>query len=70
MPAISTLILVLGALLAVGNTVAQVRDNSRRIEAMEKRVDQINDRYTEILQRLARIEGKVDDRYTGAETRP
>lgn len=61
-PAITTAALVLGAALTTGGIINQVHDNTRRIELLEADGRQSDARYTEILQRLARIEGKFDDR--------
>lgn len=55
-PAISLLIVVVGALLATGGVIAQVRDNTRRLDAVERKVELLQTIDT----RTARIEAKLE----------
>lgn len=55
-PAISLVVVVIGAILATGGVIAQVRDNTRRIDAVERRVELLQTIDT----RTARIEAKLE----------
>lgn len=64
---VSPIVLVIGALLAAGNYIAQVKDNTRRIEALESHdkqrgVDRESDKdkLNTIDVRTARIESKLE----------
>lgn len=64
---ISPMALVIGSLLAAGNYIAQVKDNTRRIEVLEARNgqrdrdrDSDKDKLNTIDVRTARIESKLE----------
>ncbi|MEG3167501.1 hypothetical protein U1737_04755 [Sphingomonas sp. LB3N6] len=60
MPALSLLVVVVGAVGTGGGYVGQVTDHNRRIAAMETLVDRRDEQLRAIDLRLARIEVKLE----------
>ncbi len=60
LPALSAAVLILGAIMSAGSVISKVNDSERRIGELERQVQAGGDRTQEVLQRLARIEGKMD----------
>ena len=58
--AISPAVLLIGAILSGGTYISQIKDNGRRIEALERKVDDRDAKLNTIDVRTARIEAKIE----------
>jgi len=60
MPVITLVLTIAGSLLIGGGYIAELKDNTRRIEALEQDAQKRNDLLTQIDVRTARIEAKLE----------
>jgi len=60
LPVITLVLTLAGALLIGGGYIAELKDNTRRIEALEQDAQKRNDLLTQIDVRTARIEAKLE----------
>ncbi|WP_433910364.1 hypothetical protein [Sphingomonas yabuuchiae] len=65
-PALSFAVVLAGALIAGGGYISQLRDNTRRLDALEQRVELLRSIDT----RTARIEAKLEVLVPEKEHRP
>jgi len=59
-PVVTAAAVLVGALLAVGGYIAQVKDHERRLVVLEQKRDSVDDKLQVIDVRTARIEGKIE----------
>lgn len=64
LPVLSLLMVVAASVLTGGGYIAQVKDNTRRVEVLERRFDdrdrEYRNQYVAQQERAARMEGKLD----------
>lgn len=60
LPALSAAVLILGAISSVGGVISSAKDSARRVDQLEEQQRKSEEKYQQILERLSRIEGKID----------
>lgn len=60
LPVLSLLIVIAGVMMTGGRTLAQVADNTRRIEVLERRADQRDDQLSDMRTQIAGMDAKLD----------
>ena len=58
--AISPAVLLIGAIISGGTYISQIKDNARRLDALERKVDDRDTKLNTIDVRTARIEAKIE----------
>lgn len=60
LPALAAALTLLGAITSVGGVISRVNDNDRRIGEIERQLRDSDAGTQKVIERLARIEGKLD----------
>jgi hypothetical protein len=60
LPALAAALTLLGAITSVGSVISKVQDNDRRIAQIERDLRDSDAGNQKVIERLARIEGKLD----------
>lgn len=60
LPALAAALTLLGAITSVGGVISKVQDNDRRLGELERQVHDSDAGSQKVIERLARIEGKLD----------
>lgn len=59
-PALAAALTLLGAITSVGSVISKVQDNDRRLGELERQFRDSDAGNQKVIERLARIEGKLD----------
>ena len=60
LPALAAALTLLGAITSVGGVISKVQDNDRRLGEVERQLRDSDQGSQKVIERLARIEGKLD----------
>lgn len=60
LPALAAALTLLGAITSVGSVISKVQDNDRRLGEIERQLRDSDTDSQKVIERLARIEGKLD----------
>lgn len=60
LPALAAALTLLGAITSVGGVISKVQDNDRRLGELERQFHEGDAGKQQVIERLARIEGKLD----------